>query len=164
MITGGDVKAPIASVHCFFQPFAFADIPFDLRHHFHIVYDSICNLKEKVFEHIAWHVAHPDEDKVTAGESARFYIDGKLLVPDAEHQAPYGPYFGDTAFVIDLDVHNPNGAGFEKFAITPALITPAQFANCKNFERGAPDSTIRRALNTEFCDNPLWLLVTSQQR
>ena len=40
------------------------DIPFDLKHHRHIVYEgSICNLKERLSEELSWHMQQIEDKK-----------------------------------------------------------------------------------------------------
>lgn len=121
-----------------------ADIPFDLKHRFHIVYEgSISKLKERLLERVAWYVAHPEDHKITAAESAQFFVRGELLTEGKQCIARYGRTDGVLRFLVDLAVHNPNGAGFEEFIFTPALITPAHFQTCFNTDGGMTISSLR---------------------
>lgn len=115
------------------------DIPFDLKHRFHIVYDgSISKLKDKLFERVAWFVAHPEDRKATTGESAQFYIRGEPLVQGKDYRVRFSHLSkGNRVFLADLAVHNSDGANTNELVFTPALITSDEFEACEN-----PDGTI----------------------
>ncbi len=107
-----------------------SDIPFDLKHRFHIVYgDSISTLKSKLRDRVAWHVENPTELKLGRAEHLQFYIEGKSLEGGVHvaHQAIDRDY-GQVGWKIELSIHNPPDPKIGVITFTPCLIVPGIFS------------------------------------
>lgn len=62
------------------------DIPFDLTHYPHIIYeDSIVNLKSELERRIQWYISNPEEDMIPSAKNISLYINGQLLEQDIEN-------------------------------------------------------------------------------
>lgn len=61
------------------------DIPFDLKHHHHIIYDGkILKLREELAKRITWFKAHPSKHKIPDDFEIELFINGVKLVPGAK--------------------------------------------------------------------------------
>ena len=80
------------------------DIPFDLKHHFHILYDKISLLKPRLVDRVSWFINNPSTvlyDK----QQLHFFVDGIRLENDAElhYLTPYNP---TKSIGIKIDIFN----------------------------------------------------------
>lgn len=56
------------------------DIPFDLAHRYHIIYDSVTDLKDKLIERITWfRDSGKYEEEYHHAKNLKFYIDGEEI-------------------------------------------------------------------------------------
>jgi len=61
------------------------DIPFDLKHFPHIVYQSrIVELKEQLARRVKWFVENPQEDRGKFNEEVQVFVNGKTLTSTGE--------------------------------------------------------------------------------
>ena len=86
-----------------------ADIPFDLKHHLHIVYgQSISKLKAELERFVAHYVANPGEKQSVPAATLEFYANGNPISDGTEIEV----IAIDTSLNFHLDVRNPARAGF----------------------------------------------------
>lgn len=110
-----------------------ADIPFDLKHRFHIIYEEgIAALKAKLFSRIAWFVGHPHEAKTSELDSLEFYVDGTALsqpVQIVQKNRTYDMH-GTSGCLLTVSAHNPWNPkrGLAKFHAS--LLTSTIFPSC----------------------------------
>lgn len=62
------------------------DIPFDLKHHFHIVYSNIISLKQELKKRVKWYIANPKLKKSLTEFALKLYMNGTEIVRDQEIQ------------------------------------------------------------------------------
>jgi hypothetical protein len=55
------------------------DIPFDLGHHPHIIYDSIGQLKDDLTKKMKWFVTHPSRKTLPNIQILQFYVNGEVV-------------------------------------------------------------------------------------
>lgn len=91
------------------------DIPFDLKHHSHIVYNnSIVKLKEDLYKKVKYFIDHPLTNILPITNELEYYIHGKPITTDSviEVEAKEinlavndigSPYF---QFELAIDIHN----------------------------------------------------------
>jgi hypothetical protein len=86
-----------------------ADIPFDLRHHYHIVYEGkILKLKEELRRRLDWHFRNPNQIEQTTDDAIQLFIDGNLIEEDKiiEIERKGGYVAGAYQFDLKIDIHN----------------------------------------------------------
>lgn len=80
------------------------DIPFDLKHHPHIVYGGkIVQLKADLLKRVVWSVANPTKSLKQTGLTLEFFIKGKLVSDKIKLR--FERYAAPT---VQVSVHNPN--------------------------------------------------------
>lgn len=86
------------------------DIPFDLKHHHHVVYgDSVADLLEKLVPRLRWSVNRRQSNNAVSGDPVlQFYVAGTELTEDGEVEVQIeGPQNESGEVVLQIDVHNP---------------------------------------------------------
>jgi hypothetical protein len=86
------------------------DIPFDLKHYPHIIYEgSISNLIPEIEKRVSWMIKNP-EQRSFSKEQIQFYIMGVSLSSNPLINSQIGnldnPSVPGTAFELQIDVHN----------------------------------------------------------
>lgn len=98
------------------------DIPFDLKHHPHIVYDGkITNLKDELYKRVKWAIENPKKDISNLGLQLQFVVNNvKILdnpvVDCSDHN--------EQSFYLSVDIHNSVEKEIRKKSFQMALITP----------------------------------------
>lgn len=83
------------------------DIPFDLKHHPHIVYNGkITFLKEELKKRLAFFISNPIVVVAPALDGLEFSINGSKLVSDVEINLDSSHHHFKPAVLIQIDVHN----------------------------------------------------------
>ena len=101
-----------------------SDIPFDLKHRFHIVYEkSIATLKTKLRDRIAWYVANPGPRMVDLCDHLHFHFEGKSLVEATitNSKTNVNNRYG---WRLEIAIHNPSDCKIGAITCTPTLIFP----------------------------------------
>lgn len=121
------------------------DIPFDLKHHYHLVYEgSITKLKEELQKRIRYHISHPEfAAGADAGELDLFINDHQLSGrPTLDVPIKIRSYraFGDDSYPnkgieqqylpIQLTVHHPQKTNYETIYASLQLVAPSLFSKC----------------------------------
>jgi hypothetical protein len=111
-----------------------SDIPFDLKHRFHLVYgSSITKLKDELRSRVSFYLSNP-RIPLDATEGIQLFIGGKPLRSGdsydfaAEEPSPSG-YLRTHCVNVQVSAHNPGMNSLENIRFTPVLITPAIFAH-----------------------------------
>lgn len=105
------------------------DIPFDLKHFPHVVYEKgIAALRDELARRVHWHVANP------TGQNRDGRIDLEVFLGDKNlssgrvvHKYPY-----DTYPNADLTVHNASAKTFDPGEFTIGLATSHRFYTCQD--------------------------------
>lgn len=102
------------------------DIPFDLKHFPHIVYEgSIIELKEQLERRIVWHIDNPNKPMNPSYEILDYFIQGKnlsktdVLLFRFPSLTPYSP-----SLRFGLDIHNPSERPISSNGIEIGFILP----------------------------------------
>ena len=115
-----------------------SDIPFDLKHRFHIVYEkSIATLKTKLRERIAWYVENPTNSKIGICDHLQIHLGGNQLGSSDMYWSKEKFYEGRVGWELEFAVHNPPDAKLGSIAFTPSLICPNDLltGNCDFYIR-----------------------------
>lgn len=119
-----------------------ADIPFDLKHRFHIVYEgSIVALKSRLAERLSWYVENPKNRKVGASDHLDFCFDGNSL-DGAEIACTTRFNDGRHGWVLEIAIHNPADGRFGPITCTPTLIFPSVLVGDPDYGVQASSSRI----------------------
>jgi len=104
------------------------DIPFDLKHYPHIVYQgSIVDLKESLQKRISHHLATPAKRLEVEIPLPKFVISGNVIEAGASIEASTGEvHSGQCALTIG--VNNPYDTAFDWSGLSAGLLLPAEFA------------------------------------
>lgn len=110
-----------------------SDIPFDLKHRFHIVYEkSIANLKTKLRDRIAWHVENPTSNTIGVCDHLRFHFEGKSL-DDSVISNSRVVVDGHVGWQLVIAIHNPPDGKIGAITCTPTLIFPNRLLGDSQF-------------------------------
>jgi hypothetical protein len=103
------------------------DIPFDLRHYAHIVYQgSIAGLKEKLQARITHHLANPAEQTRHEIALPDFTISGNRIEAGACIEASVGhPSAGESPLVVGIT--NPQDTVSDWLGLSAGLLLPLEF-------------------------------------
>lgn len=116
------------------------DIPFDLKHYYHIVYGgSISRLKDDLTPRIQWFASHPIGSEYEALDGVQFFIDGKPLTNDSTFhvKTTYRHHEGEYLLPINVAIHNPAQRRVSRVLFTPILISPSAYDKCIIYEGGS---------------------------
>ncbi len=103
------------------------DIPFDLKHYPHIVYEgSITSLKEKLQIRIAHHLANPAEQKKYEMALPNFTISGNLIEVGACIEASVGPPIGNQSALV-VGITNTQDTASDWSGLSAGLLLPPEF-------------------------------------
>jgi hypothetical protein len=113
------------------------DIPFDLKHHFHIVYsDGIAYLKRQLRDRASYYIAHPETSIRDPFEQFSLFINGELVdwrVGTIDIKSPLkligSGKEADFGISIDASFHLGEDAVESPLRIETRLITPPEFKN-----------------------------------
>lgn len=112
------------------------DIPFDLKHYHHIVYDGkIIKLKEELAKRVAWIKDHPNKKQLPNDFELELFINGIKLDPNVkihlkQHYAySVGKNNSKSALQLKIDIHN-KGIGVFDSIIKIGAVT--EFFNRNN--------------------------------
>jgi hypothetical protein len=106
-----------------------SDIPFDLKHHFHIVYgESIAGLKQELRKRIEWYAANPKDERVEAAESLQFFIDGKAISRESEHGASLQDAPDGVSLRLEIGAFNSADVRVQQATVSLCLVTPPIFS------------------------------------
>lgn len=87
------------------------DIPFDLRHHYHIVYEGkITSLKEELTRRLKWYFDNPTKTNASGIEQLEIFSNNQKIIPNIHLDVPIDPYRG---FRLILDLHNVSDTLFD---------------------------------------------------
>lgn len=106
------------------------DIPFDLKQHFHIVYENISSLKDELRARVGYYVAHPSSPSDQTMDNLQFFMLGERLPLASgrvfELQFTVG---GPDAYFVNMEitVHNPCDRVVERVSPRPVLIVPKAY-------------------------------------
>jgi hypothetical protein len=110
------------------------DIPFDLKHHFHIVYsDSIADLKQRLRERALYYASHPSTSTRNPFDQLAILLNGELLnwqsktVCVTASVQPPTDYHSEHAVRIVAAFHLLDGALDAEVDLDVRLITGANF-------------------------------------
>lgn len=93
------------------------DIPFDLKHFSHIVYEnSISSLKDNLIRKLQWFKNNPDENTLPSSENFHYYFQGVRLENGVNIKVnnrtsdifKYNSDYERYDFKFQLDIYNPN--------------------------------------------------------
>lgn len=114
------------------------DIPFDLKHHHHIIYnDSILTLKQELKKRIEWFVSNPKELSLPNENDLELYIQGEKLIAGGKYNINYTifdsyyPYDKNSPIRIKLDIHN-NSNDTYSFPFTIGLLLKNYYGTRNN--------------------------------
>jgi len=119
-----------------------ADIPFDLKHYFHVEYgNSISTLVEKLVPRLRWYAEHPNERVGAETTGLQFFVNGvplgeKTTVLDVTTQRDDYRHSKFRAARLDIAVHNPTDRTIQDVSFSPILITPPCFPKAILYEPG----------------------------
>ncbi|MBC7878955.1 MAG: hypothetical protein H7Y59_17425 [Anaerolineales bacterium] len=120
-----------------------ADIPFDLKHYSHIVYQgSIKELKEELKKRVSWCIENPDESIDKAETNLEIYLHGKKIFPNAQLSVSITLDTKEHKFSASFAVHNASKRICDANTVQLGLITPRQF-------KGEPASSTIQLSKTE---------------
>lgn len=106
------------------------DIPFDLKHHPHLIYNGkIKELKEKLTSRVQWFIENPQEEVRNIESNLEYYITGQNLnsYPNFKVQLCNSDRHGTRLIHLKLDIHNPNNHYFRK-TCDIGFVTPTHFS------------------------------------
>jgi hypothetical protein len=84
------------------------DIPFDLKHYAHIVYEGkIVNLKKELAKRLTWAIANPTKQLSQVHQQLRYYTKGTEIKKGGKLEFNIGPKSGQQTIRYTVDVHNP---------------------------------------------------------
>lgn len=112
------------------------DIPFDLKHYFHIVYESgITELKGRLRERAAYYLAHPEASARNPFEQFSIIVNGVSVTGTTESIDVEAPVFwpaNDAGQHVRLDValHLADNAILPELEVNLRLITSNKFIEC----------------------------------
>lgn len=108
------------------------DIPFDLKHHPHIVYDGkITNLKDELYKRVKWAIENPKKDISNLGLQLEFSINDVKISNN-----PVIVEEGFNSADLDIKIHNPIEKDIKEKSFQMALITPEIFQDARVESRG----------------------------
>ncbi len=118
------------------------DIPFDLKHHYHLVYGgNIGQLRSELEKRLRWYVEHPSEETLDELGDLQFSVSGVPLsaeldvelTPSHHYEQNGGgrfPFHSATQYVpLQIAAHNRASKRIRTISFNPLLITPARFAS-----------------------------------
>ncbi len=112
-----------------------ADIPFDLKHFPHIIYQgSIRSLKTELVRRITWAIRNPDRSLSAAAPSLQLFSHGKPVVDGTDVLVTFEDR-PRTRWNLQIDVHNPGSEAIEH-AVQFALIS-------RNFQAAGDAGSLR---------------------
>jgi hypothetical protein len=90
------------------------DIPFDLKHHLHIVYNnSILTLKEELRKYVSWYLQNPEKNQIPNELTIKLFINGteiekhqNIKVIEGRFEGGYDEARKNTTARIKIDVLN----------------------------------------------------------
>lgn len=99
------------------------DIPFDLKHYTHIIYDrnDILHLKTELERRIRWCIENPKEALSNVDINLEFSINGVAM-----GHKPVVEINGGRYCYLNLDIHNPTGKTLHASTYSIALILPGR--------------------------------------
>jgi hypothetical protein len=98
------------------------DIPFDLKHYAHIVYEGrITLLKDQLLPRVKWAVENPKEKSQLFEPTLELYVNDVLLVGNPNIRPIYA---SDTSFEITLDIHNSAKKTLETVQFKVGVVLP----------------------------------------
>jgi len=104
------------------------DIPFDLKHYPHIVYEgSIADLKEKLQKRIFHHLANPAEQSEIKIALPKFAISGNVVEAGASIEASTGEV-REGQMSLTVGVNNPHDTVFDWSDLGAGLLLPSEVA------------------------------------
>lgn len=101
------------------------DIPFDLKHYPHIIYEgSLTNLKVELAKRLKWHLDNPQKSEM-APEALRVRVNGEYLVncPTIEIEETKGK----TGFDLHVELQNRVDRWLKTIAFKIGLFAPIEF-------------------------------------
>jgi hypothetical protein len=154
------------------------DIPFDLKHYPHIVYQgSIAGLKEKLQERIAYHLANASEtNQIPELPLPHFTISGNLIEPGACIEVPVPTEHYSKEISISVGITNPEDRVLHWSGLNVGLILPSEFSPLYAhgavqltdkrylYEVGYPGEILPGAWKTERIELPYHAIQDSQKR
>ena len=98
------------------------DIPFDLKHHAHIVYgNSLATLRQDLEKRVSWHIENPSKESPNLLENLELMINNQLYLPGKilEVEFPKSQY---PHVHLDFIFHNSVSKRISQLSITPTLL------------------------------------------
>jgi hypothetical protein len=126
------------------------DIPFDLQHYPHIIYEGkITLLKEELERRVSWYINQPAESVFDPLSQLKLFTNGQEIINGAEVQIPRSDYHIYDEFwtmVFSLSVNNTSNRTVDASDITISLILPSSAQLSENSFAGKllrlPDSRL----------------------
>lgn len=117
------------------------DIPFDLKHHHHIVYGgSIADLRDELCRRIKWYCENPDTSASENLSELQLYLEGEPLCDGLEVVVSPQTHYSTTSFagmsiplpkdryiLLQFAAHNPANKEIALLQFNPLLITDEAF-------------------------------------
>lgn len=102
------------------------DIPFDLKHYFHIVYGGrISKLRNDLARRVRWSVENPSTDSRALPVEPEFYFEGSKVADGASIRAStYEKVAGTSILRLSFDVHNPTDQVWDAATTEIGLVVP----------------------------------------
>lgn len=103
------------------------DIPFDLKHHYHIVYNNkITNLKNQLKSRLEWYFSHPDK-LLPNTEQLEFFIATQKIVENSIIGI-HGHNYAQTIY-IKIDINNSSEIVFETNCFVALIVNNGYLLN-----------------------------------
>jgi hypothetical protein len=103
------------------------DIPFDLKHHPHIVYGgSISGLKTELAKRIKWAIRHPKDAERLFSTSIEVFLNAVPLVdkPNIRYRSQNYPKYPTPVIDLEIDFHNSTSKVIEPVTFQVGVIVP----------------------------------------
>jgi len=108
------------------------DIPFDLKHYPHVIYEGkITRLKDELHRRVHWAITNPRSQSTQVDSYLNYFILGEELTAKGEPTFVIGKdEDGPIHLAFPLDVYNTSNTVVDASSIELGLILPIEFENC----------------------------------
>jgi hypothetical protein len=110
------------------------DIPFDLAHYPHIVYEGkIVSLKNELNKRLSWYINNPSDTSAFFNTSVDIYVFNQLVQDDPAFEVQIPENYAN-AFSITININNSVDRFIENVSFQVGIITESNISEC--FRRG----------------------------
>ena len=117
-----------------------SDIPFDLKHHYHLEYgSSLFRLRDELSKRVKWYIENPEFSRSLEDFEAKIFLNDKKLSKgkvisvtpkykkssDVDNLLPQGKYIH-----VVVSAYHPAERCLDPFSLKLQIITPAIFSKC----------------------------------